>query len=840
MAILKWSSETLANTTAIGDQDQPAVAALASGGFVVMWRDQGPADAVVRFQIYNALGVPVGAEQVSGSFAGDQSGPSVVGLADGTFFFQQGNSDGANVDISGRVLTGTGTAVRTQSAFDGSAVAGEPDVATVGPFGTVAVWTNFSAGAGNIIMRGFNNDGTERFSAFTVNTNAAGSLAAQQSQAAVASSTGNGDIAVVWRDLGLNGGDIRCRVFNSSGTQKAAEFTVNAVTSDLQGEPDIVWLDDSRFLVVWVSETTANPQGDGDGTSIQGRLFRSDGVSLTDQFLINATTSGDQSSPTVVALPNGGFAVAWTDASGTGLDQDMNAIRMRVFDAGGTPAGSEVVINTTTDGSQTAPSLSVLADGRIVVTWADGSATGNNTDGSAIRFQIVDPRDGVIVGTGGDDTLYGHDGAADEFNGGNGNDTMHGLRGNDTFYAGKGNDTAVGGLGDDVMFGADGNDVLNGGAGVDLMDGGLGDDLFFVDSSTDTVIERAGEGANDQISTSASYTLGAAVAVEFLLATSGTSALNLTGNGFSQRIVGNQGANVLADGGGAADQLSGLGGNDTYLVDASGTTIEENSEGGNDTVVTSVTFALGAGVSVETITTNVTSGTASINLTGNALRQTIIGNNGANVFHDGGVGANDTLQGFGGNDTYRVFNFSPWIRESAKGGTADRVLAAVDFRLSPDTYVEIITTNGSIGTAAIDLTGNKVAQSITGNAGSNILDGQGGNDTLTGLGGKDFFAFSSSLGPSNVDTITDFNVADDTIQLENAVFTALATTGTLAASAFRINTTGLAESASDRIIYETDTGELYYDHNGSAVGGGVLFAKLDPGLSLTNADFVVI
>jgi Ca2+-binding RTX toxin-like protein len=84
-------------------------------------------------------------------------------------------------------------------------------------------------------------------------------------------------------------------------------------------------------------------------------------------------------------------------------------------------------------------------------------------------------------------------------------------------------------------------------------------------------------------------------------------------------------------------------------------------------------------------------------------------------------------------------------------------------------------------------------------------------------------------------------VIDDTIRLENAVFTKLTLAGKpLASSAFLKNTSGLAADANDRIIYETDTGKLFYDSNGSAAGGSVHFATLSKNLALTYADFLVI
>ena len=90
---------------------------------------------------------------------------------------------------------------------------------------------------------------------------------------------------------------------------------------------------------------------------------------------------------------------------------------------------------------------------------------------------------------------------------------------------------------------------------------------------------------------------------------------------------------------------------------------------------------------------------------------------------------------------------------------------------------------------------------------------------------------------TNVDTITDFVVADDTVRLENSIFSGLAV-GVLNADAFHIG--GAAADAEDRIIYNATTGALIFDVNGSAAGGATQFAKLATGLALTNADFVVV
>lgn len=101
-----------------------------------------------------------------------------------------------------------------------------------------------------------------------------------------------------------------------------------------------------------------------------------------------------------------------------------------------------------------------------------------------------------------------------------------------------------------------------------------------------------------------------------------------------------------------------------------------------------------------------------------------------------------------------------------------------------------------------------------------------GNGDLIGDAGKDVFLFNTALnGTANVDLLDDFNVADDTIRLDNAIFTALVGTGTLTAVQIVKNASGTAGQADDRIVYGSDTGNVFYDSNGSATGGRVLFAN---------------
>ena len=127
---------------------------------------------------------------------------------------------------------------------------------------------------------------------------------------------------------------------------------------------------------------------------------------------------------------------------------------------------------------------------------------------------------------------------------------------------------------------------------------------------------------------------------------------------------------------------------------------------------------------------------------------------------------------------------------------------------------------------------------MRGNNGANLINGADGNDTLIGLGGADAFLFNNLLdAATNVDTITDFNVADDTIQIDNGIFDGLAL-GTLSADEFVIGTA--AQDAQDRIVYDSATGALFFDSDGTGGAAAVRFATVGVGLALTSNDFLVV
>jgi Ca2+-binding RTX toxin-like protein len=279
---------------------------------------------------------------------------------------------------------------------------------------------------------------------------------------------------------------------------------------------------------------------------------------------------------------------------------------------------------------------------------------------------------------------------------------------------------------------------------------------------------------------------------------SGSSNINLTGNALNNKLVGNSGANKLyggdghdyldggygndtLDGGNGNDYLDGnLGndtmtggaGDDTYVIDNPGDVVVESANAGIDTIVSGTNYTLPA--NVENLIMRYDGWYVAI---GNDLNNVLVGNAGNNYFEGqggndlifagagndgilGGTGA-DTMLGGAGNDWYSVDNVGDVVVEYANEGT-DIVGSTVSFALPAN--VENLSLDGS---AAIDGTGNDLANVITGNWSANKINGMGGNDTINGQGGDDLltggagndtFVFNRWTGK---DTITDFGANGD-------------------------------------------------------------------------------
>ena len=185
----------------------------------------------------------------------------------------------------------------------------------------------------------------------------------------------NGRFVVVWTDNSQSVGDvsgsaIRAQIFNADGTPRGPEFLVNTVTTSNQFQPTITALADGRFIVAW-SDTSATGADTSFG-AIRAQVFDAAGVGLGAPFLVNSSRSSTQDAPTITALADGGFVVAFVDQSRSIGDTSSTAIRAQAYNADGTARGAEFLVNTTTLDMQFEPAITALTGGRYVVSWTDG------------------------------------------------------------------------------------------------------------------------------------------------------------------------------------------------------------------------------------------------------------------------------------------------------------------------------------------------------------------------------------------------------------------------------------------------------------------------------------
>jgi Ca2+-binding RTX toxin-like protein len=418
--------------------------------------------------------------------------------------------------------------------------------------------------------------------------------------------------------------------------------------------------------------------------------------------------------------------------------------------------------------------------------------------------------------------------------------------------SGSGNaldNTLIGNDSNNKLIGNAGNDNLMGGKGIDTMIGGLEDDIYFVDNASDIVTEALNQGY-DAVFSSVSYVLSANI--EFLKL-SGTTAINGTGNALANDLYGSDGNNKLIglaggdyiEGGKGRDTMLGGLGDDIYDVKELGDVVTEATNQGIDLVWSTINYTLPFNTEQLHL-----SGTLAINGTGNALNNIINGNDVnnkliGNAGNDSlwGLGGIDTMIGGLGNDDYDVTEVGDSVIELSDQGI-DIAWSTISFTLPANTeqlsLYGTLAINGAGNGLANKINGNNAVNTLKGNAGNDTLDGGLGNDVLTGGLGKDIFQFTTK---ANVDTIFNFSPFDDTIQLENSVFTQFTTTGALPAGMFRSGAgVTSATDANDYLIYNTGTGKLYYDADANGAGVGVQIALIGSTshAALTAADFAVI
>lgn len=468
-------------------------------------------------------------------------------------------------------------------------------------------------------------------------------------------------------------------------------------------------------------------------------------------------------------------------------------------------------------------------------------------------------------------------------------DSITGSEVTDSIFGGKGDDLLAGGTGRDRLFGDEGDDTFNltrdrrsdGG----LLDGGAGHDILFcLQSDVDVTSKRVsgveelafsldqkssmriGAGAigtPDGISriTGSSQTnllevsaFGSTADIDLSGLTfnnwnSNSDTLYLTGLGGIDSVIGSVVDDFIYCFG--AMSIDGGGGNDTLL--SNGGTADNSIDGGagDDTL-------LMTGFSGGSFTGNIVNFSALGPLTGIEQLRYVEAGGDAEFFQRAvfGPGQLDGITTITGST---VSNILKIIVPS--GGLLD--LTSIVFELWGDTLfhsdeVQVIgsaarnivkandvggTIKGGgggdllVGAAGIDvLSGGSGDDRLTGGDGDDDLSGDSGSDTLKGGAGEDRFLFGNP--GDGADIILDFTSGEDLVAFSGEAFGLAA--GSLAENKLQISGTSDAASNAVRFIFETDTGNLYYDPDGQGGSEAILIAALTPEMDFTASDIRII
>lgn len=326
------------NSYTTGSQSSPVVAVAPDGDFVVIWGSFG-------------------------SDNGDTSPPSLEG--------QRYSSAGISQGLQFLVNSYTTDTQRTP------AVAIDAD----GDF--VVVWNSYGSVGDDSMSysvqgQRFSSAGSLLGSQFQVNSYTTGG----QYFPAVATDPA-GDFVVVWQSYGSYGADdsltsIQGQRYSAAGVAQGDQFQVNSYSTHRQERPGVATDAAGDFVVIWSSYGSDN--GDNSEWSIQGQRYSSDGDVLGSQFLVNSYTTLSQGYPSVTGAQDGGFFVVWQSEGSEDGDSSLTSVQARLYASDGAPHGDQFQVNSYTTNQQRNAAVAMDSAGHLVVVWeSNGSDNGDSS-----------------------------------------------------------------------------------------------------------------------------------------------------------------------------------------------------------------------------------------------------------------------------------------------------------------------------------------------------------------------------------------------------------------------------------------------------------------------------
>lgn len=387
------------NAETTDDQDTASVAIAPGGSFVVVWESFGQDSSMngVFLRAFNAVGQPLaGEQQVNTHTPDEQEDPDIARLVDGRYIVvwdSDGAQDGEQRGIYGRLFDASGLALGAPFLVNAVTAGDQNDavVAAAADGGFFVVWETQPGGDPfeELVARRFDATGMPVTGEVAVNVYTTG----DQEDADVASDV-DGNFVVAWESDVQDGHfeSVVARRFDAGGQPLGDEFVVNTYTTGDQDDPDLAVHPDGRFVITWEDDTQ-----DMGVDAIYARYYAADGTPTSDAFKVD-TDSGPELDPRV-AIDREGYALVIWD--GFGQDGSGFGVFVNRFDPTGSAAGPEQQVNTNTAGDQEFPHIAVAPGGEVVTVWESDTggpfSTGSNV--KARRYRAFVFADGFESGS---------------------------------------------------------------------------------------------------------------------------------------------------------------------------------------------------------------------------------------------------------------------------------------------------------------------------------------------------------------------------------------------------------------------------------------------------------
>jgi hypothetical protein len=207
----------------------------------------------------------------------------------------------------------------------------------------------------------FNAAGTPQGSQFRVNTYTTG----DQFDPTVAADA-FGAFVVSWASNGAEDGSLSAvfaRLYDSGGTPRGNPFRVNQATAGFQEKPSAAMDPTGMFTVAWESDP-------GSAYAVYVRPYRALGAASAPELALDSFAAGAQKRPALAGDATGGFVVAWSGYTSEAAGYDIYAHK---FHPGFTNGAGDLLVNTSTTGTQSFPAVSMNPAGGFVVAWSNGA-----------------------------------------------------------------------------------------------------------------------------------------------------------------------------------------------------------------------------------------------------------------------------------------------------------------------------------------------------------------------------------------------------------------------------------------------------------------------------------